>query len=174
MSYFIGSSRTALARRLGGGIYGTTGNSSGKAYRTASPLSKAIRPNTIKTLVKRKNTASSSSKLPHRRQPNFVPDSIAHVPRPRASSSTIHKYTVGKTIGTTTQAGGSLIKKWPENDHVRSATGQAHIKMRPRYVPWPPFLTSEMPAMTHPIKRTWPAVRIRRDLSEESSLLVRN
>lgn len=43
--------------------------------------------------------AYSISRPGHRWKPNFVPDSMTHVPRFRANVSTTHKYNVGSAMG---------------------------------------------------------------------------
>lgn len=136
----------ALMRMVGGGHSGADSNTSGKASMTARALSKAPSPKTIRTLVAAKKIASSTSRLPQTVKPSLVPDSMAHVPRRSASSSTTQRYKVGRAIGRVTLVQGRRAMNSPPRVHVRRAKGHAHINMRPIYVPGPPFDTSQNPS----------------------------
>lgn len=136
----------ALINVAGEGHSGADSNTSGNASIIANALSKAPSPKAIKMLVARKKTASSISRLLISVTPSFVPDSIDHVPRRRAPSSTAQRYNVVRLIGRRVLVQGRVTMKRPPRLHVRRAKGQAQTRIRPMYVPGPPLETSQSPS----------------------------
>jgi len=119
ISYRDVGSKRASTRSVGAGSAGIEGYIEGKASSTATALSKATRPKTIRVLVAKKKTASlqsgqcelegigqlwlakthSISSPSQICNPSFVPDSMTHVPRLNANVSIIQRYRVGSATG---------------------------------------------------------------------------